>query len=380
MWVQMGALGVGGPSLPPASSALSARSPQTAPQNRRESSKKARCKAAPTTSDISTIGRCQCTEKNQSGLRQGGSPEDAVHPHSLGPGALACAFALTPAGCGGESGSAPRRSLPQCLGVPARAARLQQRLGEAPGSSPSPPDQMPRQICPGLQTREPRPPLPGRHTRSPAWRRWRRWRGGSASREGQSAPVPASPAPPAHSDGDLVAHVLVPPPAPAAQRGPSRSSGSRQRANSARWSLAIWTAGQVVKRLPDAQPPPPAHPARAHLAALRRPEAMRPRGDALQPLDQLLCPGWEMGEEGVALADGGGDSEREALRASLWHLTWCGRLQFFPGSGWEPPHTLPPPTGKVGGLDSSRHCTLGEKRLMRPSRLQCPFKRDSAGP
>lgn len=139
VWVQMGALGVGGPSPPPASSALSARSPQTAPQNRRGSSKKARCKAAPTTSDISTIGRCQCTEKNQSGLRQGGSPEDAVHPHSLGPGALACAFALTPAGCGGESGSAPRRSLPQCLGVPARAARLQQRLGEAPGSSPSPP-------------------------------------------------------------------------------------------------------------------------------------------------------------------------------------------------------------------------------------------------
>lgn len=269
---------------------------------------------------------------------------------------------------------------PSVSWCPGQGREAAAAVGRSPRVLPIPPDQMPRQICPGLQTREPRPPLPGRHTRSPAWRRWRRWRGGSASREGQSAPVPASPAPPAHSDGDLVAHVLVPPPAPAAQRGPSRSSGSRQRANSARWSLAIWTAGQVVKRPPDAQPPPPAHPARAHLAALRRPEAMRPRGDALQPLDQLLCPGWEMGEEGVALADGGGDSEREALRASLWHLTWCGRLQFFPGSGWEPPHTLPPPTGKVGGLDSSRHCTLGEKRLMRPSRLQCPFKRDSAGP
>lgn len=41
-------------------------------------------------------------------------------------------------GVGGSQALPPRRSLPQCLGVPARAARLQQRLGEAPGSSPSP--------------------------------------------------------------------------------------------------------------------------------------------------------------------------------------------------------------------------------------------------
>lgn len=49
---------------------------------------------------------------------------------------------------------------------------------------------------------------------------------------------------PVPGPGALAAHVLVPPPAPAARRGPSISSGSRQRANSARWSLAIWVAGR----------------------------------------------------------------------------------------------------------------------------------------
>lgn len=252
-------------------------------------------------------------------------------------------------------------SVPWCPGQGREAAAA---VGRSPRVLPIPHDQMPRQICPGLQTREPRPPLPGRHTRSPAWRRWRRWRGGSASREGQSAPVPASPAPPAHSDGDLVAHVLVPPPAPAAQRGPSRSSGSRQRANSARWSLAIWTAGQVVKRPPDAQPPPPAHPARAHLAALRRPEAMRPRGDALQPLDQLLCPGWEMGEEGVALADGGGDSEREALRASLFGtLPGVGGSNSSLGLAGNPHTPSPHPQERLGGWTPADTALWGRRGL-----------------
>lgn len=61
-----------------------------------------------------------------------------MHPHSLAPGALACTFSLTPTGLGCKSGPAPRCPSLQCLGAPARAARLQQRLGEAP-SPPHPP-------------------------------------------------------------------------------------------------------------------------------------------------------------------------------------------------------------------------------------------------
>lgn len=43
-----------------------------------------------------------------------------------------------------------------------------------------------------------------------------------------------------------LAHVLAPPTVDTARRGPSSSSGSRQRANSARWSLAIWTGDWVM--------------------------------------------------------------------------------------------------------------------------------------
>lgn len=115
-------------------------------------------------------------------------------------------------------------------------------------------------------------------------------------------------------DEDLVAHMLVPPPAPATRRCPSISSGSRQRANSVRWSQAIWEAEQVGMRPQDhtAPPPghtapPPAHSAPAHLAALSRSEAMGSLGNALQPLHQLL---WQSGTgKGGAQAGRGGDSE-----------------------------------------------------------------------
>lgn len=111
-------------------------------------------------------------------------------------------------------------------------------------------------------------------------------------------------------DEDLVAHMLVPPPAPAARRCPSISSGSRQRANSARWSQAIWEAEQVVMRPPGHAAPPPAHSAPAHLAALSWSEAMGSLGNALQPLHQLL---WQSGTGmGGAQAGGGGDSEAAA--------------------------------------------------------------------
>lgn len=62
---------------------------------------------------------------------------------------------------------------------------------------------------------------------------------------------------------------------------------------------------------PGPRPPVPGPP--AHLAALRRPEAVRPGDDALQPLHQLLRR-WAGGRSGV---EGGGDSERGGPRASL---------------------------------------------------------------
>lgn len=71
-------------------------------------------------------------------------------------------------------------------------------------------------------------------------------RGRELGELGKPAPTPAMEIlfpPPRSRAGALAAHVLVPPPAPAARRGPSSSSGSRQRANSARWSLVIWVAG-----------------------------------------------------------------------------------------------------------------------------------------
>lgn len=191
-----------------------------------------------------------------------------MHPHSLGPGALACTFSLTPAGLGCKSGPAPRCPSLQCLGAPARAARLQQRLGE-PRVLPILPDQMPRQICPGLQVWGPRPLLPGGHTRSPAWRCWR---GGSASREGQSAPVPTSPAPPTLCPGPCCSRVGAAP----GSRRPARPQ--QKQWLQAACELGAVVAGDLVSgtsreaasRPRSPRPPPAGRPRTLLLCAGRR--------------------------------------------------------------------------------------------------------------
>lgn len=191
-------------------------------------------------------------------------------------------------------------------------------------------------------------------------------------------------------DEDLVAHMLVPPPAPAARRCPSISSGSRQRANSARWSQAIWEAEQAVMRPPgpaapppaQAAPaqaaPPPAHSAPAHLAALSRSEAMGSLGNALQPLHQLL---WQSGTGKGALRPVGVVTVRQRSEGMCTFSTLPGvrwRLQPFPGTGWEPPphtHTHPSPNsaGKLGRLDPVDTPYFGGAEAYAPFQVSLSF-------
>lgn len=102
----------------------------------------------------------------------------------------------------------------------------------------------------------------------------------------------------------LMPHMLVPampgpmPPAlpTTERRGLSISRGSRQRANSARYSLLIWGERQGRARLGRrGQSREPALPAgwcgrvaRLYLAGLGWAQAMRQLDDPLQPLHQLL--------------------------------------------------------------------------------------------
>lgn len=122
--------------------------------------------------------------------------------------------------------------------------------------------------------------------------------------------MPPPTARPHCREGTPAAHVLVPPPAPVVRRGPSSSSGSRQRANSARWSLVIWAAGAggEVAFLLSGPPTPCPRPARSavHLAILRWPEVLGTCDNALQPLHQLL-----QREEGAQARVGVGDGGRQ---------------------------------------------------------------------
>lgn len=236
--------------------------PRLHPKNRRGSSEQACCRAAPETSDISTIGRCQCAEKDhRDSIRVGPQRTPWTLTHwGPEPGALACTFSLTPAGSGVQVRPCPSCPFPL---VPQPGPRGRSSGWAKPPSLPHPPllpDQMPSQICPGLQiwgalTSAPQPAHPLSRVALSA-------PGGSASPEGQSAPVPLSRPRqrPPHCWGPRCSRVGAAP----GSRRPARPQ-QKQRLQAA-CELGAVVAGDLDSRIvvrwpPDPAPPTPAHPA-----------------------------------------------------------------------------------------------------------------------
>lgn len=185
--------------------------------------------------------------------------------------------------------------------------------GSTPGQLRASDPGRPRRLFPGWADSPSRVDIFGAQTRR-----------GELGELGRAAPTPTGTLcpHPLPCPGAPAAHVLVPPPAPAARRGPSSSSGSRQRANSARWSLAILLLCAGRRRC----------------------------GRVTMPCSLSTSSCAQVGG-GVGVT---GRREDRRTRPSLeFHL---------PSNPSTPP--LPPnPQERLGGLDSSRHNALWGRGL-----------------